>query len=351
VPTPDKGQAFLLFDTGAAMPMLTAAFADKMRIRGDTPLSAMGVGQDVSEGSVTKGITFSLPGITFRNARWAVLPSTTFDAQYGRPVVGILGMDLLKNFVIRLDYVRHTIEFVKPEKFQAPHESGMVSLPLILGDHGPMVDARVRSGDASATGHFLLDTGFNGALELSRLFQDINPALKFQPFAQTGMNGVGGEMLLSEAVCPALELGGVAVARPLADLDQTTQGAEAGIDGSIGTEIWRRFDMTLDLPHNKLYLRRNAHFSDPFSYVSAGMSLLASRPHYETLAIHEILPGSAGERAGFQPGDVLLHLDQLGSKPLTVANVYPLMHRPGTYHFVVRRGGQTVPLTLELKNP
>jgi Aspartyl protease len=279
VPTPDKGLAFLIFDTGANEPMLSAAFADRMRIRGSTQFSAAGIGEDVSQGRITGGITFSLPGITFRNARWAILPNTAFDAAYGRPVVGILGMDLLKDFVIRIDYARHTLEFMKPENFQAPLNRA-VCLPLTMGEHGPMVPATVRSGQAAAPGDFLLDTGNNGALDLSRLFQDTHPDLKFTPFARSGASGVGGVMLTSEAVCPALDLGAITLRNPLVDLDEDVHGANASVDGSIGNEIWRRFTVTLDLPHARLYLQKNAQFSEPFSYVSAGMSLQATGPHY-----------------------------------------------------------------------
>ena len=52
-----------------------------------------------------------------------------------------------------------------------------------------------------------------------------------------------------------------------------------------------------------------------------------------------------------QPGDVLLKLDELGNRPATIANVYPLLHQPGVFHFTVRRGDETLPLTFELKNP
>jgi predicted aspartyl protease len=350
ISTPDKKQAFLLFDTGANEPMLSAAFAKKMRIRGGTSFSAAGLGENVSTGSITEGITFSLPGVTFRNARWAILPNTAFDAAYGRPVVGILGMDLLKNFVIRIDYVRQTIELIQPDAFHPP-VGDFESLPLSMSEHGPMIEATVKTTEGSAAGQFLLDTGNNGALELSRLFQDTHPELEFKPFAQSGASGVGGVMLLSEAICPALQLGRFVVRNPLVDLDQAAQGVETSIDGGIGNDVWRRFTVILDLPQAKLYLQKNAHFADAFNYVTAGMNLVASGDRYQTLTVHAILPGSASDKAGFQPGDVLLKLDELGKRPLTIANVYPLIHRPGVFHFTVRRGDQTLPLTFELKDP
>ena len=349
IPTPDKKQAFLLFDTGANEPMLSAAFADEMRIRSTPSFTATGVGGNLVEGSTTTGITFSLPGITFRHARWAILPNIALDAEFGRPVVGILGMDLLKDFVIRIDYIGHTLEFAKPGEFPPP--GGFVALPLAMGDHGPMVPATVHSEGGSATGQFLLDTGDNGAMELSRPFQDANSGLKFTPFARNGERGVVGDVLTANAVCPALVLGGMAVARPLVTLSQATAAAGPGAVNGIGNEIWRRFDVILDLPHRKLYLRKNARFGDPFNYVSAGMLFLASGDNYETLTIHEILPGSAGDLAGFLPGDVIVSLQELNGVRPTIANVYPIVHRPGLLHFTVRRDNQMLPLTLELTNP
>jgi hypothetical protein len=350
VPTPDKSFAYLIFDTGAAVPMISDSFARKMHIRGGTHFPAMGIGQNISDGSVSGGITFSLSGLTFQNAHWAILPNIKFDATYGLPVVGILGMDLLKGFVIRIDYAGQKIEFIKPSNFQPPGADA-VCLPLSMADQGPMVEATVKSESSASQGRFLFDTGNNGSLDLSGLFQDHHPDLKFRKLTQSGANGVGGTLIISEAICPELVLGGISVLNPLVDLDQSVQGVQAEIDGGIGNEIWRRFDVTFDVPDKKLYLKKSARFSDPFSYVTAGMHVQASGDAYEKLTVHEILPGSPGEKAGFETGDVLVALDELKGAPLIMANVYPLLHRTGTYRFVVRRGEKTLSLTLELKDP
>ena len=158
----------------------------------------------------------------------------------------------------------------------------------------------------------MIDTGNNSSIELSRHFLDNHPDLKLKlPFAQTGASGVGGTLMISEAICPAVKLGGIRVTGPLADLDQDAQGAEAAIDGVIGNEIWRRFDVVLDVPDQKLYLKKNARFSDPFSYVTAGMRVPSSGDNYTTLTVNALLPGSAAEAAGFKVGDVITKLDEI----------------------------------------
>jgi predicted aspartyl protease len=349
VPTPDKKFVYLLFDTGANAPMISREFAEKMRIRSGGEVPAMGIGQDITVSGVSTGIDFSLGGLTFHGAHWIILPSSTLEANYGLPVVGVLGMDLLKDLVVRIDFPAETIEFRRRSAFQSP--AGAVDLPLTPSDEGYLVEATMQSGATSATGHFLIDTGNNGTLELSRRFQDRHPELSFSAFARNGANGVGGTLLTSEAICPALSLGSFSLRDSLVDLDQTAQGVEADIDGIIGNEIWRRFNLVFDLPDNELYLQKNGYFSEPFSYVTAGMNVLASGSRYETLTVHEVLPGSASQRAGFQKGDVLVALEELGAAPLTMANVYPLLHRTGNHHFTVQRGSQKLPLTLELENP
>ena len=349
IPTPDKKFAYLLFDTGANAPMLRAEFAQKIRVRSGSEITATGIGANTTVGGVSGGITFSLSGVTFHAAHWVILPSTGLDSTYGLPVEGVLGMDVLKNLVIRIDFAAQTIEFIKRESFRPP--AGTVELPLTPNDAGCLVEATVKSDAAAATGLFLIDTGNNGTVELSRRFQDRQPGLSFRTLARNGQSGVGGTLLTAETICPALTLGGINVPGPLVDLDQQDQGVESEIDGTIGNEIWRRFDMTFDLPDNELYLQKNAHFSEPFSYVTAGMNVLASGDDYKTLTVHEVLPGSAGERAGFQAGDILAALDELGATPLKMASVYPLLHRVGAHHFVVLRGGKKIPLTLELLAP
>ncbi len=262
--------------------------------------------------------------------------------------MGVLGVDLLKDLVVRIDYAAQTIEFLKRSTFTPP--AGAMDLPLTPSDRGYLVEAAVKTGDAAArpVPHRYRQ---QRRVRAEPPLQDRHPELSFRRIARNGMDGIGGTLLTSEAICPTLSLGDIHVDGPLVDLDQASQGVEADIDGIIGNETWRRFDLVFNLPDNELYLQKNAHFSEPFSYVTAGMNVLASGSNHETLTVREVLPGSAGQRAGFEKGRCASLAKGAGRRAMTIANVYPRLHREGTCHFTVQRGAQKLPLLLQLKNP
>jgi len=81
------------------------------------------------------------------------------------------------------------------------------------------------------------------------------------------------------------------------------------------------------------------------------MHVTAAAPDYTTLTVREILPGSDAAQAGFQTGDCIIEVSELGKAPLLIANLYPLLHTPGSYHVTVRRNEQTLPLVLQIHDP
>lgn len=352
VQTQDKAPAFLMFDTGSDCSMLSDRFAAEMGLKANTYIPVSGIGASVELGAISDKTDFAIPGVTFHNARWTITPHFDFDIYVGRPVVGILGMDLIENLVVTINFSDHTVEFTQGDAFKAP-DATFTCLPLTMREHGlrPMVQATFINNQAEATGPFLIDSGDVGCASLTKFFQDTNPAFKPRPLASSGASGLGGIMRYFTTVCSALVLGEHTLPHPIVDLERDTQGIQASGSGTIGNIIWRRFDLILDFPHQKMYLRKNSHFSDPYHEGSAGMHVVALGTDYKTLTVREVLPDTPAFRAGFQTDDVVVKLDELGSAPLTIDKVYFLLHQPGTYHFTVKRRDQMLPLVLEIKDP
>ncbi|MEI9998019.1 MAG: PDZ domain-containing protein [Verrucomicrobiota bacterium] len=277
------------------------------------------------------------------------MPSFNLGSYLGQPVVGILGLDLLKKLVLHIDYVHQTVELIDPKTFTPP-DSPDAALPVISFAGNIWTQAAAINDQVQAIGIFMIDTGDGGAVTLTKLMQEQNPGFRLHASRPSGAVGLGGEATSHGGWSSGLGLGPVVLPNPWMDLEDTKTGGTATIcGGQIGNLIWNRFDFTLDLPDGTLYLKKNKTFGEPIRVPHGGMLVQAQGSDYSILTIADIYPGSASAKAGFQVGDVLLSIDELKDQPLTIERLSSAIREPGTWHVKIRRKGQLLSLTLKLE--
>jgi hypothetical protein len=167
----------------------------------------------------------------------------------GVPLAGILGEDFLQGFVLTLDYRDQTIALARDA--QAPTDA----MPIHFG-HAPYVTAQVLLNGRVAGGDFEIDTGSNTAIEFWR------------PFARSALGdargtrdvglGVAGESTIERGHVDALDVAGHRIVGPEVNFaDETPPGADAGpaYAGVLGGPAWAGLVLTLDLPHQRMWLR------------------------------------------------------------------------------------------------
>ncbi len=348
--TRDGQPAYLGFDTGAAQSMVSERFATKMGLAGKIYMPVLGIGRNIGLSTLSGETPIALPGLTFERAHLYILPDFDFDQGIGEPIVGFLGSDLLKDLVVRIDFVNQTIEFTRPANFHPGEETG-TALPLSLNKMGPLIEGKVLNHQVEATGDFLVDTGDDSIVQLTKLFQERNPKLDIVSFSQSGSSGIGGTSLSSTGRCTGFQIGPFILSQPVVDLNHSTQGIYVSMNGgTIGNEIWRRFDLTLDYPDRKLFLRPNSQIADPFPSAGAGMHVVARGDDYKTFTVLQVLPGSPAERAGFQAGDLILQVDGKDRDTLNMAELFSLLHTAGSREILIQRQNRTFTLRLQLED-
>ncbi len=163
-------------------------------------------------------------------------------------IAGLLGFDFFADAVVHFDFERGLVEAISPEHFRAPLDT--TALGLSLDDKTAAV--HVHAG--SAVARVVLDTGANRTLFESAFADraDFSPdrVASIQHF-----RGMGGYASAETTRVPALELGNIWTRDATVDVSSADLGSE-DVDGVIGSDLLRTYELWFDYRTNAVYVRR-----------------------------------------------------------------------------------------------
>lgn len=247
----------LIVDTG----MVNSALAEESvrgayfpRSPGSYPIR--GIGKDLLWGKRSENLRMIMSGMTLNQASLLIVSGESFVSPVGAHIDGFLGYDILKNYVIKIDYINATIEFMDPSAFNSS-VAGM-AVPITIENGRIYVTAVLRNnGVASEPTPFLMDTGCSVGMVLFRQFLHANPRLSFPNGVERQMQGVGGPLIVEAVPCTELRFGNVAMQDPYVQIMEQDPVGFSSLTGLIGNLIWKRFDVTIDFPGKQLFLKEN----------------------------------------------------------------------------------------------
>lgn len=335
-----------LVDTGCNMSLINEKTAAAI---GFPPSSvyrpAQGIGPNRVLMSQINHVDLQLPGVTFSGFTFCRTSLSDWDEHIGVHLDGVLGADLLKHTVMRVDYIHHTLELLDPAAFKPPQEVGAV-LPFTFAQGSLMFITGIvgNQGVFSAPTQLLVDTGSGSSINLNQEFARTNSTLSLKGGPASRAGGLGGIMSYSTVRIDELKLGDVVIDNPDGAIALADQGIVKLDPDAIGNEIWRRFDLTIDYPNRKLYLKPNARFGDPFYYTSSGMEVIATGTDFRTYVVDVVAPDTPASRASLKKGDVLTQFDGVKLATQDLRQVRELLRQPGKHTVGVTRDGKPVTL-------
>jgi hypothetical protein len=342
---------WFILDTGDKVAIVDLARAKSLGLNLQGDVRVGGAGPGVLTGSTVRDASLSVVGLEANTQPIVMaLPLDRLQPRFGHDIDGIIGGDFIKQFVVEIDYPARVLRFHDKDKFTYGGPGESVPMRLNSGGH-PVIDADVTvTGRPAIKGKFVIDIGSGGALALHAPFvaQEHLPLPDQKTIRAIGGGGTGGKVTGRMGRIAELRIGKFQIENTPTLFSEDKAGAFAGreMQGNIGAQILSKFKVFLDYARDRIILEPNASLKDLIAPASSGLRLIAEGADYKTFRVEELLEDSPATEAGLHVDDLLLSVDGHAASELTLSSLHETFEKPGSHKLSVRRGAQTIEITL-----
>ncbi|TPV35657.1 PDZ domain-containing protein [Paucihalobacter ruber] len=384
-----------ILDTGVSRPILfnILNFADSLQLKNyeTTPLRGLGADGSINAIRSKSNVVKVGKALNVNQEIFVVFDnSINFTPILGVPVHGIIGFDLLKDFVVEINYRAKFLKLHNPETYKYKRCKKCETLNLSFSNGKPYLDAIGYFDNKPKKLKLLIDTGGSDDLWL---FEDDSLGIKplqnkyFDDYLGRGLSGnvYGKRSKVEKFKINKFEFSMVNTAFPDSSAIFLARSFKER-SGSISGGLLRRFNLIFDYHRNQLTLKKNANYSLPFEYNKSGIVIeqrgmrlvreiikahvtdvygrknesgttLMSATTYgynlkPAFQIVEIRTNSVAEQAGLKIGDVVTSINGKPTQYLSLQQVNKLFYLKAgsTVKMVVDRNDKEMSFEFKLKD-
>jgi hypothetical protein len=278
-----KKLSFIL-DTGVNKTILfNLSENDSIGLLNTTTVSLKGLGTgEAVDAIISKKNTFKIKNLVSSNETIYVILNDFFDlsSKMGTTIHGIIGYNLLKNFIVKVNYKTKKLDFYNPKTYQYKKCRKCETVPLKFYRKKPFINAKVRLdtiGIKLIDVKLLVDLGGSDAMWL---FENSKKEIKtpkrfFNDFLGEGLSG---PIYGNRGRVSMFKLGKFKIENATASfLDfASTHNARKfkARNGSIGGGILKKFKIWIDYPNRKFTFKKNGSFTSGFNYNMSGLDVV-----------------------------------------------------------------------------
>ena len=293
----------VLLDSGAAITVIDSDLAIIAGIKSKGSVAANGSG-GTKTATIAKDVTIEIGDVSLNNLTVAVCPMAEMSAASGRHMSVILGKELLGDLVADIDFANKRIAFESPNTYTPAPQAKPINVTVngsglrtfdVSINQGPIVTAWFDLGNAAAP------------IALNAPYWKANGLDKNRPASVAVSGGVGGVYTHPQIVLDAIKIGDFEFKRITTDLEPARAFDSDRTVVNVGIEVWRRFHLITDYPHDKIYLEPRPEVIDaPFEKDRSGLAL-ERKP--DGLIVRAIAETSRAAKDGWQVGDKIMSAD------------------------------------------
>jgi hypothetical protein len=204
---------------------------------------ATGSGEGMVDFATARNVSFDLLGIKFVLAEAGVLPLVVASPTPGEPVGGLLGYDLIRRYVVELDYTARVLRLHAARGYRYRGRGQVV--PVRMMDNNPFIPATVvLPGRGPVRGMFVVDSGAGTDVEFFSPFVERNRLLDTRSqTAEATAVGIGGASKIRIGRGTEVRIGRTVIAGPLVHFSLAERGDDATTIGAglIGGGLLRQY--------------------------------------------------------------------------------------------------------------
>lgn len=244
-------------------------------------LRGLGKGEPV-EALLSKNNKLSLKNIVSYDETMYVIVRDYFDlsSKMGTTIHGIIGYNLLSNYVVKINYKNRYIDFYDPENYEIKRCKKCETFPLNFYRKKPFIDAKVQLdtiGDKLTDVKLLIDSGGSDAIWL---FEHTKPEIVTPINHFNDILGVGlsGSIYGNRSRISTFKLGSFIIEQPTVSFLDSISTKNARMykerNGSIGSNILKRFIVWFNYANNTITFKKNGSFKKGFNYNMSGLDVV-----------------------------------------------------------------------------
>lgn len=343
----DSKELKFIFDTGAASTVISEKEADRLNISHDG-FSAIRSQRGPKFVYYSNYNQLALGEVSLTRVKMVHLPLKHLNKALETQVHGIIGQDILKKYIIEINYDQSSIIFHDPSVFSPPEGYHQQTFELIGGR--PYIDGSFRlSNGEMLAGKFQLDNGSGSFVTLYSPFVDQHHLTR-----KVGRTHQIYTMSFSGAVdrnfagrLQEFEFGWFSLSDIPIRLNQSKYYKKAFKDGigHIGNALLKRFNIVFDYHHKKSYWQPNQFFAKEFKLAYSGL-VVKSDNQQEKVVIRHVFEDSPAAAAGFTPEDEIVEINNVSASGRSSHEVQTLLNRQTPLEVTIRRHNKVKTLNL-----
>jgi predicted aspartyl protease len=347
-----------IFDTGAEYTILSKnIFASALGLTYDRPIRLIGADlNQVLIAHVSNNVKLKIGAAVAQSQDILILSDDYFkiDEYVGIEIHGIVGADLFRNLVLKIDYKHNSIFLQRSSSFHPPKRKWK-EIPVSIEKHKPYIIAQATLGDRKSDLKLLIDTGASLSL---LLHTNMSPDIQLpENIIQGSMGrGLGGIIEGYLGRVNRLAFGDFFFTNVITNYQDVSDAVDlesiSGRNGILGTSLISRFNLIIDYPKEKLYLLPHRRYNKGFKYDRSGLELIVSGKKLKTITVYNLIKGSPAAEAGFQQGDTILSVNGILTRFSDLKGISKkLTKKVGKrIKIKIKRGDQIMTLRFRLRN-